>query len=243
MRSGLMVGALLILVPALALAQAGRRQVAQGNRLFAQEKYEAAANKYRDALNQDPLSPIIHFNLGATNYKRQNYEDALKDFDKALNSADVRTQAKSYYNIGNTLFRMGKLPESILAYQKALQLDPDDVDAKYNLEYVRALLKNSAQKQPAGQQQQQEEQRQQQKQQQGGEEQDGQQQQERQQQDQEQEQGAEEQEQQGREQSEQKDMSKEDAARILDALNQSEKDAQQERKVSARGSRRVLKDW
>ncbi len=241
MRGGLVVAVLVMLVPSMALAQAGRRQVAEGNRLYAQEKYEAAANKYRDALNQDPLSPIVHFNLGTTNYKRQNYEEALKDFDKALNSPDVRIQAKSYYNVGNTLFRMGKLPESILAYQKALQLDPDDVDAKYNLEYVRALLKNSAQKQPAGQQQEQGQQQQPQQQQQGqqGEEQ----QQEQQRQQQGQEESAEAEEEQVAQQSGEKDMSNEDAARILDALNQSEKDAQQERKVTARGSRRVLKDW
>ncbi|MDZ7271178.1 MAG: tetratricopeptide repeat protein [candidate division KSB1 bacterium] len=241
MRVHLLAGAFLVLLPAVVLAQAGRRQVAQGNRLFAQEKYEAAANKYRDALNHDPLSPIVHFNLGTTDYKRQNYEDALKDFDKALNSPDVATQAKAYYNIGNTLFRMGKLPESILAYQRALQLDPNDVDAKYNLELVRALLKNSAQKQSVSQQQEQQQEQQKQEGQQGqqqqGQKREEEQQQERQEQGEQQ--AGEAEEQQGKE----KDMSKEDAERILDALNQSEKDAQQERKVPARGSRRVLKDW
>ncbi|MCR4440075.1 MAG: tetratricopeptide repeat protein [bacterium] len=231
---------LVLMLPAIACAQAGRKRVLEGNRLYAQEKYEAAADKYRDALNQDPLSPVIHFNLGNTSYKRQNYEEALKEYDQSLNSPEVATQAKAYYNVGNTLFQMGKLPESILAYQKALQLDPDDVDAKYNLEYVRALLKNNAQKQPAGQQQQQQQQpeQQQQAQQQAGDQ--GEQEQQRQEQEQS---GQEKEQEQARQQKDQQEMSKEDAARILDALNQSEKDAQESRKVASQGSRRVLKDW
>lgn len=242
MRRVIITTLMCVLVPALAFAQAGRKRLLEGNRLFAQGKYEAAADKYRDALNQDPLSPVIHFNLGNTSYKRQKYEDALKEYDKALNSPDLRTQAKSYYNVGNTLFRMGKLPESILAYQKALELDPEDVDAKYNLEYVRAMLKNNAQKNPAGQQQQQQEQ--QPAQQQSGDQGEQNQQQQQQQQSEEQAQSGQEQEQeQSEHQNQQGEMSKEDAARILDALNQSEKEAQESRRVAAQGNRRVLKDW
>jgi len=240
MRTAVATSMLFFLIPAVAFCQPGRKRVVEGNRLFAQEKYEAAADKYRDALNQDPLSPVVHFNLGNTSYKLQKYEDALKAYDKALNSPDVRTQAKSYYNVGNTLFRMGKLPESILAYQKALELDPNDVDAKYNLEYVRALLKNNAQKQSVGQQQQQQQQQEERQ----AQQQSGQSEQEQQQQPQEQEQSGQEQNQErGGEQKEQGEMSKEDAARILDALNQSEKEAQESRKVAAQGTRRVLKDW
>lgn len=241
MRRVIISTVICVLVPALAFAKAGRKRVLEGNRLFAQEKYEAAADKYRDALNQDPLSPVIHFNLGNTSYKRQKYEDALKEYDKALNSPDVRTQAKSYYNVGNTLFRMGKLPESILAYQKALELDPEDVDSKYNLEYVRALLKNNAQKQPAGQQQQQQKQEQQQAQQQSGDQ--GEQNQQQQQSEEQAQSGQEQEQEQSEHQKQQGEMSKEDAARILDALNQSEKEAQESRRVAAQGNRRVLKDW
>ncbi len=222
-------------LPALVFAQAGRKQVQEGNKLFLEEKYDAANNKYRDALNQDPLSPIIHFNLGNVNYKKQSFEDALEAYDKALTSEDILKQSQSYYNRGNTLFRMGNLAESILAYKRALELNPDDQDAKYNLEYVRALLKDNAEKQPQQQQQ-------------GG--QQGQQ-QENQSADrdensedepQQEEERTEAQEQEAA-QAEEKEISKEDAERILDALADNEKEQQKGRKIKGSGTRRVVKDW
>ena len=49
--------------------------------------------------------------------------------------------------MGNALFRMNKLKESIVAYKKALELDPTDMDAKFNLEFVREQVKNKKQNQ------------------------------------------------------------------------------------------------
>ncbi|MGH7602340.1 MAG: tetratricopeptide repeat protein, partial [bacterium] len=124
------------------LAQgAGRKQVAEGNKFFAEEKYDEANNKYRDAEVANPESPIVHFNIGDALYKKRKYEEALEAFQKATQkSDDVQLQAQSYYNFGNTLYRLNKWPESLLAYQQALKLNPDDKDAKFNLEYVRAKI-------------------------------------------------------------------------------------------------------
>ena len=46
----------------------------------------------------------------------------------------------SYYNLGNTLHRQGKLEQSLMAYRKAIQLDSSDVDAKYNYELTQRML-------------------------------------------------------------------------------------------------------
>jgi tetratricopeptide (TPR) repeat protein len=224
-----------ISVPGILLAQAGRKQVQEGNKLYTEQKYDAANNKYRDALNEDPLSPVIHFNLGNVSYKKQSYEDALKEYDKALTSEDILKQSQSYYNRGNTLFRMGNLAESILAYKRALELNPDDQDAKYNLEYVRALLKDNAEKQPQDQQQQNQPSEENEDRDQDRSDQDrG---------DEEQQQEAAEAQEQEAAQAEEKEISKEDAERILDALAENEKDQQKNRKVQGSGKRRVTKDW
>ena len=45
--------------------------------------------------------------------------------------------------MGNTLYRMNKLDESVLAYKKALELDSNDMKAKYNLEFVREQIKKN----------------------------------------------------------------------------------------------------
>jgi len=223
---------------------AGRRQVSEGNKYYTEGKFDEANNKYRDAEVSNPESPIVHFNIGDALYKKRKYEDALQAYQKALQKSDeVQLQAQSYYNMGNTLFRLNKWPESILAYQQALKLNPNDRDAKYNLEYVRAKIKENAQKQPqdqsresAGQQQSnsdqqnQQDQRQDQQQNQPDQPQQDEKQQERQQQT-------------GQQKKDKEQLSKEDAARLLEALKNQEKEAQKQRQMKAQGRVRVDKDW
>ncbi len=230
---------ILFVFPLVAYSQSARGKVAEGNRLFTSEKYDEANNKYRDALIDLPDSPQIRFNIGNTQYKKKKYEEAIGEFEKSLSSDDIVTQSKAYYNLGNTLYRMDKLPESILAFTQTLKLNPDDIDAKYNLEFVRKKLKDQAQKQPQdNQQQQQQQQQQEQNQSQQDQQQENQDENQEQKQDQKQDQ-----EQQQAQQDEQK-MSKQDAERILDALENDEKDLQKDRKVrSAAGDGRVAKDW
>jgi len=132
---------------------AGRRQIAEGNKQYAEGKFDEASDKYRDAEASNPESPIVHFNIGDALYKKRKYEEALQAYQKALQkSADVQMQSQSHYNLGNTYFRLNKWQESLLSYQEALKLNPADQDAKYNLEYVRAKVKENAQKQNQDQQ-------------------------------------------------------------------------------------------
>lgn len=240
-----------------ALAQDAHKQVAEGNKLYQEGKYDEANNRYRDALVASPESPIINFNIGNVLYKKRNYEESVNAYEKVLSAEDVKLQAQSYYNLGNTHFRMGKLPESILYYKKAIKLNPKDEDAKYNLEYVRAKLKDEANKQQhqnqnLNQDQQQNQQHEQQNQQdqeqkqnqEGQDEQDesGQQQQEKQDQ---REQRQEEQSQEQQQQSpQQQEISREDAERLLNAVQNEEQDLLKDnrRKVRAQGAFRG-KDW
>lgn len=242
---------LLGLTAAETLAQgAGRRQVLEGNRHYAEGKYDEANNSYRDAQIDNPESPIIHFNIGDVQYQKRNYEEALKTFQQTIQkSNDAALQAQAYYNLGNTLYRLNRLPESIMAYQQALKLAPHDEDAKYNLEYVRAKLKQEAQKQPQDQQQQQNQQQpgeqnqNQQEQNQNEQQQDRQQKQDGQQQDQEQQEQAQQQEQQQGQEMKQGKLSQEDAERLLEALENQEKEAQKKRQAKVSGRVRVEKDW
>ena len=146
-------------------AQSGSQRVEDANRLYAEEKYDEANTKYRDALIEHPDSPIINFNIGDVEYKKRNLGGALESYSKSLGSEDILLQSKAYYNMGNTLYHMGKLPESIIHYKKALELNPNDEDAKYNLEYVRAKLKDNSQQQNQNQDNQNQEQQEQQEQQ------------------------------------------------------------------------------
>lgn len=244
------------LLPALLLAQPGRKKVQEGNKLFTEEKFEEANGKYRDALLDVPESPVVNYNIAGTQYKIGKYEEALENYSKSMSPrlAEERTpeedqllRSQIHYNRGNTLYRMNKYPEAIREYQEALKLNPDDEDAKYNLEFVRNKLKNQSQQDQQDQQNQQNQQNQQQQQQQQQQDQqkqdekEKQQEQENQQQDQQEEQ--QQQQQQEQQPGEMKEMSKEDAELILNALKEDEKDEQQKRKMKVPANARVLKDW
>lgn len=252
MQNRLLLLALNLTIVTLAFAQSGRKQIEDGNRLYAEEKYDEANNKYRDALIDNPESPIVNFNIGDVLYKKRNFEEALKSFEKATSADDILLQGKSYYNMGNSLYKMGEMPESIVMYKKALELNPNDEDAKYNLEYVRAQLKDQAQdqsQQNQDQQQQQEQQDQQQQQQQQSQDQsqENQEQDEQQQQEPQQNQSEEQQEQQQQEQDQQagqeQEISKEDAQRILDALDKDEQDLLRKQRAKKPGRAYRGKDW
>lgn len=251
-----------VFVATLAYAQ-GHDQVARGNQLFEEEKYDEANNKYRDAMLENPESPVIHFNIGDVQYKKNNYEEAIKAYEKALSSEDIKLQSQSYYNMGNSLYKMGKLPESIMAYKKALELNPNDEDAKYNLEYVRKKLKDQAEKQPQQNQQQQQQQnkqsqnqqdqnqdqnsdQEQQKQDQGQKEQRDEQQQQQQQEQQDSKENEENQDEQAQQQPQPEqveEISKEDAERILNALQNEEEDLLKQQKPKQVGRAFRGKDW
>ncbi len=217
--------------PGLLPAQSARKKVLEGNRLYLEEKYDEANNKYQDALLEDPGSTDIQFNIGNVLYKKNNPEKAIESYQKSLSADDPMVQAQTYYNIGNSLYRAEKLPESILAYEQALKLNPDDQDAKYNLEYVRNKLKENAQPQEQNQEDQQQQQEQ------NKEEQE---QKEKNEQDKQNEQKEQEQQQASGE--EKKEMSKEEAERLLEALKEDQKDMKK-KEVKARGRARVEKDW
>lgn len=152
---------LVVALPMLALCAsqvfaqgAGRARVQEGNQLYLEGKFDQANNAYRDAKLDNPTSPVIDYNLANTLYQKKQYEEAIKLYDDILKRADDPSLlAKVHYNTGNALFQLNKLPESILAYKDALKINPDDEDAKYNLELVRARLKQESEKQQQEQQQ------------------------------------------------------------------------------------------
>ncbi|MFC1725188.1 tetratricopeptide repeat protein [candidate division KSB1 bacterium] len=229
-------------------AQNPADKISEANKLYKEQKFDQALNTYRDALLEDPKSPEINFNIGNTLYKKQQYDEALKHYEETLRSSEIDnlTQSKVHYNLGNLQYRAGKWDQSILSYKRALELNPEDMDAKYNLEFVRTKLKEQAQKQqnPEDQQQQGQE----------GKEQQGQQgeQDKDENKDQQQEaQGAEEKDENKDEEQPQPkpdekkegEMTREEAERLLNALKNDEKDIQKNRKLKSNSNIRVTKDW
>ena len=129
---------LIFFIPSIVLASSADGKAMEGMALYKKKAFEQASQKFLDARRDKPNDSKIIYNLGNSHYKQGKFKKALQAFSNLLNQkSDSAIKQKSVYNLGNTLFRMDKLEESIAAYKKALDLDPNDMDAKFNLEFAR----------------------------------------------------------------------------------------------------------
>lgn len=78
---------------------------------------------------------------GEKAYAEGRYEDAMDAWTSILEEG--KESAELYYNIGNAAWRTGDKAHAILAYERALKLDPSFDDARDNLAYVNARITDS----------------------------------------------------------------------------------------------------
>lgn len=64
-------------------------------------------------------------------YKNRAFEEAINLYQSIVDSG--YESAELYYNIGNAFFKTGQFPRAILNYERALNLEPNDEDIKFNL--------------------------------------------------------------------------------------------------------------
>ncbi|MGB2706337.1 MAG: tetratricopeptide repeat protein [Candidatus Omnitrophota bacterium] len=136
----LLVCTCLLLYSSVAFAGAAKL-AREANRLYHEEKYPEAVEKYREAGRLKPDSDIIHFDMAAALYKKEDYKDAIGESQKALSTENEPLEAKATYNIGNSKYRLGLLEESLDYYKRSIELDTEDEDAKFNYEFVKKKLK------------------------------------------------------------------------------------------------------
>lgn len=127
-------------------AQSVNESIRNGNKAYEQKKYDDAEKDYQKALEKPDKNDIAGYNLGNTLYRKDDLDGAVKYFDKAIeNSKNNNLKQQAYYNKGVAYQKANKLPECIMAYKNALLLNPQDEDARQNLQ--RALKKQQEQQQ------------------------------------------------------------------------------------------------
>jgi Ca-activated chloride channel homolog len=129
-------------------------QVDATNELYKRDPAGALA-RYRDLQQARPNSPEITINLANTLVQLGENERALIQYGRALDNAKGTTRAIGFYDRGNALFGLGRVVEARASYVEALRIDPNDRDAKFNIEIIDRILAQvapSAQPPQAGQQ-------------------------------------------------------------------------------------------
>lgn len=120
-----------------------RRHIRKGNSLYEEQRMEEAQKSYRSALQQDSLSVEGRFNLGDSQYAMGDFaaaEESFKGLVERNNRLTDEQRAKAYYNLGNAQFQQQKLQEALESYKSSLRLRPEDLEAKFNYAYTKALM-------------------------------------------------------------------------------------------------------
>jgi Ca-activated chloride channel family protein len=108
---------------------------------YDQEAYAEALEGFLDAQVERPNDLPLKYNIGNTQYRMRNFREAEDAFRAVAAAGDPKQKQKAFYNLGNAAYRQGKLEEAAAHYKQALDLDPKDEDARFNLEFVREEIK------------------------------------------------------------------------------------------------------
>ncbi len=154
------------------------------NQAFVDKDYQEALKVYKEVSEGREDRPEPDYNSASARYKLEEYEESAEDLDRALLDAYNMDEqdlpdglaASTQFNLGNVLFQMGEeraavdqfgeaigqYREAIEAYKQVLRDNPEDVDAKHNLELALRRIEEEEQQQQEQEQQQQQQQDQQQ---------------------------------------------------------------------------------
>lgn len=121
-----------------------KKYIRKGNKYYNNKEYQKAEIMYQKALEKNFSSKEANFNLGNTFYRQEKYDAAIEKFENVAISSkgDDKEKSFQFYNLGNAYFKNQKLKESVEAYKKSLKYDPNNYDARHNLQLAIFMLKN-----------------------------------------------------------------------------------------------------
>lgn len=119
-------------------ASSAADNVAQGVAAWEAGGHAPALAAFLAARARDPDNPAILYDIGTAYYRLDAFDRAEAAFDRAAAGAPPPLAARARYNQGNAAYRRGDADAAIRCYEAALALDPNDADAKANLDWLRA---------------------------------------------------------------------------------------------------------
>jgi len=237
---------LFLVTMVVAWGQNERKVIRQGLRAYKAGEFSEAEVQFRKAGDINQESFEAGFNTGTALYGQKKYEETVKQYESLAKQSqgavedDPESLAHIWHNMGNSLLEAQQYGPSIEAFKNCLRLNPDDYDTKYNLAYAKQKLKEQENQEGENDQEQNQED---QKKSQGEQNEDD-----RFKNEQEQEQDRKQQEQEQEDQQQQpqsREISKEDAERMLNAIQQQEKDVKEkvDKEKAAAAKVKTKKDW
>ena len=134
---------ILILSAQMLSAQTDKSEVRKGNREYRKGEFKEAEIDYRRALVKDSLSFAANYNLACDLYRQEQYDEAGNYMKKIADQVAASTRESDYYyNLGDIALAKQDYKGAVDAFEKALLLNPGDMDAKENYVYAKMMLQN-----------------------------------------------------------------------------------------------------
>jgi Ca-activated chloride channel homolog len=131
-----------------ASAQNENALIRSGNKLYKQKQFDKSLQEYKKATEKAPDNPVANYNLGNSQFRNNNFEEASKSYENSVAHTDEKiTKEKGLYNKGVADAKQKKLEESIRSWKDALKLDPTDREARENLQKALEEQKQKQQQQ------------------------------------------------------------------------------------------------
>jgi tetratricopeptide (TPR) repeat protein len=129
-----------LLLSLQALAQRANTYVSKGNEYYLRLEFALAEDQFRKAVEIDPRNAEARYNLANALMQQKKYKAAIEEYD-AITTENKNLQAAAHYNAGVSYSKQKDLPASIDAYKAALRINPNDNEARENLQKALSELK------------------------------------------------------------------------------------------------------
>nr|XP_020651180.1 RNA polymerase II-associated protein 3 isoform X2 [Pogona vitticeps]XP_020651182.1 RNA polymerase II-associated protein 3 isoform X2 [Pogona vitticeps] len=118
----------------------------KGNKYFKQGNYDTAIECYTKGMNADPYNPVLPANRSSAFFRLKKYSVAESDCNLAL--ALDKNYTKAYSRRGAARLALKNFEGAKEDYEKVLELDPDNFEAKSELRKIEQVLISKKNSQP-----------------------------------------------------------------------------------------------
>ncbi len=108
-----------------------KRLYNEGNTLMKKGEYEAALEKYKQAIALDSTHYRAYYGMGLAYKKLRRWEDAIAAFRKAISIN--KTYDKAIFALGKTLADLDRKEEALKVYKEAIAANPANAKAYYEM--------------------------------------------------------------------------------------------------------------
>jgi len=131
-------------------AQEANNYIAKGNEAYRKGDFAAAVDNYKNALRKEPENNTARFNLANALQRQNETKDAKKNYDEVLEKSNINSlKSESNYNKALAYVKEKDLAQAVASFKESLKENPNDNDARENLQKaLNELKKQQQQNQP-----------------------------------------------------------------------------------------------